>query len=99
MSNYRQLHEQSLAENRPDFYRDLKRSGEDAMPIVASLLAVRVPLGHRTRCTLGGQRLEACLRRGVGQRPFPTPRGPFDQRGETGRNCRHATVGLVVVGR
>jgi hypothetical protein len=26
--NYRQLHEESLAENRPDLYRDLKRSGE-----------------------------------------------------------------------
>lgn len=28
MPNYRQLHEESLAENRPSLYRDLKQSGE-----------------------------------------------------------------------
>lgn len=28
MPTYRQLHEEQLRENRPDFYRDLKRSGE-----------------------------------------------------------------------
>lgn len=28
MPNYRSLHEQSLRESRPDFYRALKRSGE-----------------------------------------------------------------------
>ena len=28
MPNYRQLHEESLAENRPEYYRQLKRSGQ-----------------------------------------------------------------------